>query len=362
MGALLLAVPVDAVAWADAPSASGYWVKEGAPIPTVPPGGLLVANDPTSVLAPSTPVGSQLPGPGALPTPSHPGPQQSDVIGPTAISALQILGVSATAPVTLTLEVASGSVVPSPALTTIVACPLVASLRSPPRGGDISSAPPYSCASQSPGIVASDGMTISWLLPSAYQLAPGELDVALVPNPTGQPVAFSVAFDSPDPTAFEMASGPSYPAPGPSGSPSVQAPGGTSAMTVPATPVPASGASAALAGEAPVDGLASAPLPATISPGEIPEPVTRIAAVGGPGERGLFSGVALGSSDRGQRILAVLVLFGLLGAWWYVGGGPAYQPRLLRAFGGNEPPPGAVGQQGGVGRFKRPRVSRPRSL
>ncbi|HEY2429054.1 MAG TPA: hypothetical protein VGI06_09000, partial [Acidimicrobiales bacterium] len=59
-GAAALLVPLAAPgpAGAVAPAADGYWVKLGAPVPTVPKGGLRVAADPTSATSSASPVGS----------------------------------------------------------------------------------------------------------------------------------------------------------------------------------------------------------------------------------------------------------------------------------------------------------------
>lgn len=61
-------------------------------------------------------------------------------------------------------------------------------------------------------------------------------------------------------------------------------------------------------------------------------------------------------ASRGERMLAVLVLFAIGGALWWVGGQQTRAPRLLGSLGGGQALQlaGAV-QQGGLGRFSRPR-------
>lgn len=352
----LIAAAVAVVIWlapglpasALAPTSSGYWVKGGLAIPTVPKGGLVVAADGTSALAPSSPIGSELPFP--VPVPSSAG----SLIGPAAISAIRIDGISASADATLSLEVETGSVVPSPSLTTILACPLSSALVAAPHGGDIADAPGYDCAEGSPGRVAADNSGISWLLPAAMQISPGEIDVALVPDPSGLPIAFAVTFAAPGRSSVQAASGSAPLAPTVT---ALSGAGPVTAAPAPATAplgfsglpaVPSAGFSAPPAG-----GVASAPLPETGTPS--------IAPTAG---LATLAGVRLPGDDRFHRTMAVLVLLGVAAAWWWASGREERAPRLLGALAGRAPAVSvpASGRDGGIGRFARPRDTPPRRL
>jgi hypothetical protein len=336
-----------ASALALAPTSSGYWVKGGLAIPTVPKGGLVVAADGTSALAPSSPIGSELPFP--VPVPSSAG----SLIGPAAISAIRIDGISGSADATLSLDVETGSVVPSPSLTTILACPLSSALVTAPHGGDIADAPGYDCAEGSPGRVAGDNSSISWLLPAAMQISPGEIDVALVPDPSGLPIAFAVTFAAPGSSSVRAASG-SAPL-----APIVTALSGARPVT--AAPAPAtaplgfSGLPAVPSAgfSAPAGGVASTSPSQTGTPSIAP-------TVG----LETLAGVRLPGDDRFHRTMAVLVLLGVAAAWWWASGREERAPRLLGALAGRAPAVSvpASGRDGGNGRFARPRDTPPRRL
>jgi hypothetical protein len=269
--------------------------------------------------------------------------------GPSAISAVRVTGVDPTKDATLSLTVAPGWVAPSPSVLTIVACPIAGSW-SPPAGGagNINKAPSYDCTSASPGRVAGDLTSISWLLPSSFQTTPGEYDVALVPNPAGLPVADAVAFAKPDVQSVHATIGSAVP-------PVATTPPPTSAVT---TPSPASG------GLSPTAPLTYTPSPLSATPTSVPagHPAVRT-----PGRGGLVA-VTLPGTSRAHRLMAVLVLIVMAGAWWWVGGQPVPSPRLLGALAGAEGPAGGPASGGrstsvgGVGRFSRPRSSQANRL
>jgi hypothetical protein len=269
------------------------------------------------------------------------------------VSAVRITGVSPTQDATLTLQVAPGSVPPPPALTTIVACPLTQSLQSqPPQGGDISHAPGYDCSASSTGRVAGDQTSISWLLPHSFQSTASELDVALVPNPAGQPAPFSVAFSAPGSTSVQASSGAPSPLPPTTAAPG---PGDTTPISTSPTPfVPT--ALPPTGGGTPIP-LFAAPVtpPAPLAPAPSPPAVNGV-----PGQ---LAAVHLPGDDRAHRLMAVIVLLAMAVAWWYAGGQPARAPRLLGAVGGGAiRPSGAALRVGGIGRFTRPRLGGPRRL
>jgi hypothetical protein len=255
---------------AQSPTSVAWWSKLALAPPTVPPGGLFIANDP---------------------------------LGPTAFSAVRV---ETADQVTLTLHVASGAV-PPPSLTTIVACPITSPWQPPPGGhGDAAEAPRYDCSHASKGMVATDNKSISWLLPSH--------DVALVPDPTGQPVPFAVAFAPPDDTAVLLSTGP--PA-------AVVASSAPAAVATPPADVPAASVGAPAAPPAKRTTAPAAADPQAITT-PAPQPVLTAASappVGLP--------LAAASEGVGQRIVAGLALLGLAAGWWFMSSRSQREPRLL---------------------------------
>ena len=322
-----------------APTATGYWDKVGGAVPTVPSGGLFVANDPTTAVNPSSPPPVPLP----VPLPSPPPLPVSPPTGPTAISAVRVTGVDPSKDATLSLTVATGWIAPSPSVLTIVACPIAGSW-SPPSGGagSIAKAPSYDCTSASTGRVAGDLMSISWLLPSSFQATPGEYDIALVPNPAGLPVVDAVAFAKPDAQSVHATIGSAVP-------PAVTTPPPASPVATPAAPTGGD-----LSATTPLTDTPALPVSGTPPP----VPAGRI-TVRTPGRAGLV-GLSLPGTSRAHRLMAVLVLIVMAGAWWWVGGQPVPSPRLLGALAGDgrtnpSGGTGGTGSVGGVGRFSRPR-------
>jgi hypothetical protein len=345
----LTAAPISALltshpAAASAPTASVYWVKAGAPVLTAPPGGLVVANDPT-VAAAAPPSGLPVSG---LPTPP-PG-----TVGPAAISAVRIAGVDPTSAATLSLAVANGSSPPPPSVTHIVACPIVGHWQPPPGGvGDTANAPARNCSSPSPGKVAADNTSVSWLLPASFQSKPGQFDVALVPDPAGPAVPFAVTFDPPGLNSVQGPSGPPPPPPPPAPS---SAPSAAPSAAPPAAPVAATPVTPDLSAPiTPAPPVASASAPQTIQLQTAPSSTAQNAGLAGVHLPGL-------SDDRAHRIMAVALLLGMGAALWWVGGQPAREPRLLGALAGASVEPEAARGMGGVGRFRRPRATSVRRL
>jgi hypothetical protein len=328
-----------------APTATGYWVKLGAAVPTVPSGGLFVANDPTASVNPAQP---SLPVPVPVPIPNPPSLPLPSLAGPTAISAVRITGIDPTKDATLSLKVAPGSAVPPPTVTTIVACPIVTAWQPPSGAGNISKAPLYDCSARSTGRVAAGLDAISWLLPSSYQPTPGELDVALIPSTGALPIPFAVAFQHPDANSVRASTGAEIVP--------------TAPPAAAATPNPTVPASSSSPGPVPAFTPPAAPaLPVVTQP--------QVAATASRGNGGfgptLLAGVRLPGDDRAHRIMAVVLLIAVAGGWWWVGGQPVRRPRLLGALGGDADhaqTSDSAGQLGGVGRFSRSRTSSPRRL
>jgi hypothetical protein len=336
VGGVALGPPAAAVA----PSKVAYWIKGGVPLPTVPKGGLLVANDPTSVGLPTAP---PLPVPLPVPVPTVPRALPT-VIGPTAVSAVIIDGATPDADATLTLLVGLGSLAPLPGTTTLVACPIQVSWTPPAGGaGELGKAPAADCSSTSIGRVAGDMKSISWLLPASFQTSPGTFNVELAPDPAGKPVPFIVPFLAPGAGALLSAAGPPSP------------------PAAPAAPAPA--------------GQATVPVADVALPLYVPSPDTQAAApqaralpsVGGRSAGAVTTGARLPllGDDRGHRIMAVAVLFMVAAAWWWIGSRPVRLPRLLGALGADGAAPAGrrpASHTGGIGRFARVRHLEARRL
>lgn len=346
VGGLLQAQTAGALA----PSSVAYWVKLGAAVPTVPKGGLLVANDPTSALAPTAPP----PAPGVtIPAPPAPPSGTPTVTGPTAVSTLKIDGVTAGADTTLTLKVAPGSLPPLPSTTTVVACPVHGSWTAPASGqGNIASAPAADCSSASTGKVAGDNSSISWLLPSSFQDTPGSLSIEILPNPAGQPAPFSVAFAAPDTSALQPASGPPAVPPPPDNTAVAPVDAGAPLTTPEAFPAPLA--------------LPNYTTPAApAAPAAPSAPARQQVTLASPA----LAHLPAVADDRGHRVMAVVALFAIALAWWWVGSRPVRAPKLLGALGAAssrvgptlEPAP-AASRAAGVGRFARLHTGLPRRV
>jgi hypothetical protein len=330
-------------AGADAPTETGWWSRLnpglpiGPPVPTVPEGGLFVANDPT---------------------------------GPSAVSALRFSAADGT-PGTLRLRFASTPV----GTPKIVACRVTGAWQ-PAVNGPMSQAPSYDCADAVAGSVGADGVTVTWELPGSFATL-GAVDVALVPAPDAG--SFQAPFSKPSPDAFTSAgttggdetgggavpeSAPvEEPAPADFGAP-VEFPGGTT-FDLPPPPAPA------------------------------PPPTS--AAVGTPAARGgevaLFPAAPVGApapGGRGDQILGFSLLAVVGAALWLLGDRPARAPRLIGGAASAPPVAGPAAARsgsaagatgagrararlrragsgrpvriGGIGRFARPREGLPHRL
>lgn len=277
----------------------------GTPNPTVPEGGLWVANDPT---------------------------------GPIAISALRFRGDIGAGE--LTLRFAPGSATVGP----LVACPALSEFE-PTEGGAWRDRPAHGCDRMSlTGRRTSDGTGVTFSIPQGF-LDFGErvLDVVVLPEPTrGDP--FSVVFEPPGADSLEVTESQAVPEPAPElpepdpaslpepaiDVPSFDAP--SAVVDVPAADLPQ-------AGSGPADGPVAAPAPVAA----VVEPLTE---------------------SRAARIIAVAVLLALGAGLWSFGGQPVRHPRLLGALGGATPAlvdqPTSAGR--GIGRFRRERTGRPTRL
>ncbi len=114
--------------------------------------------------------------------------------GPSAYAAVayDLTGQSVTG-ATLTLKVVADSAVGT---TDVLACPTADAAWKAGGNQPISAAPRYDCARGLPGIRASDGTSVSFLLGLSQQLAGGGYALAIVPAADALP--FSVDFAKPD--------------------------------------------------------------------------------------------------------------------------------------------------------------------
>lgn len=309
------------------------------PPPTTSPDEIVVANDAT---------------------PECDADRSTEPCGGAAIAALRYV-VPEGADARLTLEAAEGEKIVLPPGTGISAC-ITTSVWDGVGYGQWSTRPTYDCQGLSaqgtvsveesrltPPIAGSEvvqeGDFVVWELPAVFQISPGVIDVALVPF--GTPTAWSVTFRSPDDDSFALTSEAAADAGGPFGPPpgleirSASAPGEEPGPE-PSRPVAPSSASSAAAGRAatpePAEGLPAQAFLDDLARAAVPD-------------------------SRWERMLAVVLLFGLGAAWWWIAGRPARLPRLLGSLGERRPHSVVIAAAtitvGGIGRFARPRDSRP---
>ena len=285
-------------AHADAPEASGYWTKAQVPSsspvtvpapPTVPSGGLYVANDPS---------------------------------GPTAISAVRYVvpeGVEGT----LALKIAAGS---TPQVANISACTATTSWDPPSGAGDMANAPKYAPSTCVIGQLAPDNSVYTFLLSPAQQPKPGTIDVVLIPTPAAGPQPFSVSFEHPGGDSLATS-----PAPEEESAPS-QSPEPVVAPSEPQT-APTVAPSTGTQTYAPASGGSDTAAPILSTP-TASKPVVAPRTAARPALPAAQPVVAAKvPDDQGQRLLAVGLLLALAAGLWWVGGRPARPPRLLGPFG-----------------------------
>jgi hypothetical protein len=294
------------------PSQTAWWnqaqqLPAGAPLavpapPTVPAGGLYVANTPG---------------------------------GPAGLSALRFSS-DAPADGTLTLKIDSNSA-PFASIAAIQACLPLADWK-PAENGTWTDVPLYTCTGNSPTLAA-DGVTLTWKIPAAYQNGDVDyVDVLLAPAADANP--FQIALAAPGGDAFaqeDAATTEPAPAdepatdPGPVPTDAFVVPGVTfNDFVPPSVPIP--------------DAAPNAP------------PRRRIRQ---PLDRVPVYNVVRRDSDRDQRIAATVALFAIAAAWFWLAGEPSRVPRLLGSVGGGRIPRAALeAPHRGIGRFARPRTGR----
>ena len=279
----------------------------GNPNPTVPEGGLWVANDPT---------------------------------GPVALSALRYRGDIGAG--TLTLRFAPGSTTVGP----VVACPALSSF-SPGPNGAWADRPAHDCDRLAlGGRLTVDRTGLEFTIPQGF-LPFGQrvLDIVILPSPSsGDP--FSLYFEAPDADSLDVSQGQMLPPP-------------LAELPEPdplTLPEPVSSDTSFDSGgsdftDLPVE--VTTPEETAAPADDTPSPVSPIAEVLEP-----FI------ESRTGRIIAVAVLLGMGAGLWYFGGQPVRHPQLLGAMAGETPVLfDQVPDTGrGIGRFQRIRTGPPGRL
>jgi hypothetical protein len=319
-------------AGAEKPDASAYWVRTQnsslpgqPPNPEVPPGDLSVVNDPSA-----------------------------SATTPIAYSAVRLVAPGSTS-ATLLLTLADVSTASTVAVS---ACTVDAPWEATPDGGPgpYDKAPTFVAGSCINGIATSDGTGFTFALGPAQQTAPDVYDVAIVPTPSvPPPPPFSATFAQPDQQSFTVFEGTSPE----SAADEAAAPADPVAAQPPADfsgssfTTPAAGATFTAAPAAPAEPSAPAAAPAAPTLRAPDRPVPAVA-------------LPPAADKRWQRFMAVGLLLAMAAAMWFVVGQPSHTPRLLGALTGRRATPAFDGDSesplGGIGRFAKPRVGKPRRL
>ena len=274
----------------------------GTPNPTVPEGGLWVANDPTGALA---------------------------------MSAVRYRGDIGSGE--LTLQFAPGSTT----VGRMVACPALSSFSPGPEGA-WADRPAHDCERLSlTGRLTPDGTGVQFTIPQGF-LVFGErvLDIVILPDPTVGDV-FSIYFEAPGADSLEVTQGQELPPPVaelPDIDPSIlpESPSFDAGTFTPDASDFTTGGTGTVSSDPPADS-------GDEQASGVPEPIAQI--------------LEPFTESRTARIISVLTLLLMGGALWYFGGAPVRAPRLLGALAGDAPDTGR-----GIGRFRRDRSGPPARL
>jgi hypothetical protein len=299
-GALAFSSP----AYADAPTAQGWWNAANMGL-TQPP-------DPPDV-----------PADGLL--------LQGGLSGPSAYAALTFVLPLDVSAASLTLDVASTAT----QATAVQACPAKAGWK-PVQGGPLSDAPGYDCARSVAAVLSADGKQLLFRDVTGLATTEGALSIALIPGESDR-----VALSKPTAAALtvQQAGTAAAPPPPPVAPPAVDQ-GGIAA----APPMPAA---AAIVPVAPAPAPAAAPAVAAPAQNPVVAPVRQQVAAAAK-SRATTTGVRL---VLAAEALLTLISFGLLGV------GPAR--GLVRLTGVES---GTADRARGIGRFARERVGSAPSL
>ncbi len=287
---------------------------------------------------------------------------------PAAYSAVLFRAPGAT-DATLDLAVRAGS---SLGTVEVLACPTKADDWKAGDDQPYDTAPAYDCdAGSAFGSLSADGTTLSFVLDSSTQLAPGTWSLALVPQPGSTAGPFAIDLEPPGPASLTAqvagptTADPAVPTPPPPAEQPAAAAGSGDAALV-----------AALLQPPPVEaGTADAPLLAgsvAAAPQDPSAPAPDVAPMTGAVAPPVAFRPVLAARDAwsAPRLLALLVLVGGSAAVGFAAGQGRSEPRLLGGRARSAVPVGgplretaaAPERPRGIGRFARERDAAPRRL
>ena len=250
---------------------------------------------------------------------------------------------------TLTLKVVANSAVGT---TDVLACPTADATWKSGGNQPISAAPAYDCARGLPGIRATDGMSVSFLLGLSQQLAGGGFALAIVPAADALP--FSVNFAKPDATSLT---------PDPAGEEPV-APTDPDVVAPPPPADPGTGTSGSvglLPGTSGDSGFVAAP------PAMLPDPAPLAAPTpvpSAPSYAPVAAGVPVAPVSNRERYQAGTLLALLSGAMVWAWQQPSRERRKIGGLARSEAPEAVQvdAQPRGIGRFAVARTAPARPL
>lgn len=316
------------------------------PIPTTIPGSGPVTTVPLPVPPPTLPVPPvTLPDDGGPGTPNPTVPDgglwvANDVTGASAVSALRFRGDIGAAQ--LTLRFAPGGTTVGP----IVACPVLSAWNAGPEGA-WRDRPAHDCDRLSlTGRVTADGTGMSFTIPQGFQSF-GErvLDIMILPSTVSGDV-FSVYFDKPGPESLDVSQGQELP--------TITADFEPDPLALPTAPTFDSFDSGSFEGSPPPAGptteVASPTVDLTGDGGRIPTPIA-----------GVFEPF---TESRTARIIAIITLLAMGAGLWRLSGQTGRNPRLIGglASGGHAVVEAPADLGRGIGRFRRDRTGAPNRL
>ncbi len=319
-GALLVLSGLAGAAFADAPVKTGWWnaaTANGAvlPQPTTGADDLHVAQGPT--------------GPGAIAAVAY------DLTGQEVTGA------------TLTLKVVANSAVGT---TDVLACPTQDASWKAGGNQPLTAAPKYDCATGLPGIRATDGTSVTFLLGAAQLLAGSGYSLAIVPSSDALP--FSVDFAKPDATSLAPETAPAAePAP--------------TVDTYTPPPATSSGAGSGSSGSVPFLPVAgggtsgAAPVPVAPEPVPVAAPAPVAPSYAAPAASAPLAPATNRERYQAGTLLALLT-GGLVWAWQQ----PGKERRLIGGLARTAPPERVLvdTRPRGIGRFATARTAPARPL
>lgn len=335
--------------------------QQELPVPTtLPGGGTIPGGGPVTTIPLPVPPPTIPPPPVTLPDDQGPGTENptvpegglwvaNDSTGPSALSALRYRGDIGTAE--LTLRFAPGSTTPGP----VVVCPALSEFEAGPSQA-WPDRPAHDCQRlQLSGRLNIDGTGLLFTIPQSFS-AFGErtLDIVVLPSPSSGDV-FSLYFEKPGPDSLTVTQGQALPPP-------VTEFPLPEPLSLPA-PVPDSSFSAPNDDFDAGDSGEFTDLPVTEDEVAAPAP-SEVDLGGDQGSSPIADIFEPFTESRTGRIIAVGLLLAMAGSLWYFGGQPVRHPQLLGALSNDAPvlvdQPTETGR--GIGRFRQERAAPPNRL